>query len=259
MFEVNFEHGRPLEAAERYFRYKQAFRLVARQHGMVGSFMPKPFAAGVGAGLHLHVSCLGPGGEDLFGGGLSGVELTDRGRWFVGGLLRHAPSLIALGSPSVNSFKRLQPGTWAPTHAAYGAGNRSAMIRIVQGRTDLRGEAATRRIEIRSPDGTCNPYLLAGAVLAAGLDGVRNQLDPGPPTDYDIAHPEASGRTPNDLPPSFPRSLDAALDCLEADEALREVLGAAIVDAFLKIKRIEWAKFMAYVTDWEHRYYAEFF
>lgn len=258
MFEVNFEHARPLEAAERYFRYKQAFRIVAREHGMVGTFMPKPFADGVGAGLHVHVSCLGSGGEDLFGAGRPGVELTDAGRWFVGGLLRHAPALIAFGSPSVNSFKRLQPGTWAPTHVAYGAGNRSAMIRIVQGRTDLGGESI-RRLEVRSPDGTCNPYLLAAAILAAGLDGVRRKLDPGPSADYDIAHPGASGKSAAELPPAFPRSLDAALDGLEADESLRELLGPAIVDAYLKVKRIEWAKFMAYVTDWEYRYYAEFF
>ncbi|HEY8760063.1 MAG TPA: glutamine synthetase family protein [Candidatus Dormibacteraeota bacterium] len=259
MFEVNFEQARPLEAAERYFRYKQAFRIVAREHGMVGSFMPKPFADGVGAGLHVHVSCLGRGGEDLFGDGGPGVELSDVGRWFVGGLLSHAPALIAFGSPSVNSFKRLQPGTWAPTHVAYGAGNRSAMIRIVQGRTDLAGAPPVRRLEVRSPDGTCNPYLLTAAVLAAGLDGVRRKLDPGPSADYDIAHPDAFGRSPRELPPAFPRSLDAALDGLEADDALADLLGPAVVDAYLKVKRIEWAKFMAYVTDWEYRYYAEFF
>jgi glutamine synthetase len=133
------------------------------------------------------------------------------------------------------------------------------MIRIVQGRTDLGGDAACRRIEVRSPDGTCNPYLLAGGVLAAGLDGVRRKLDPGPAADYDIAHPEASGISSADLPPAFPRTLDAALDGLEADEPLRELLGQAIVDAYIKIKRIEWAKFMAHVSDWEHRYYVEFF
>ena len=259
MFEVNFEHARPLEAAERYFRYKQAFRIVARQHGLVGTFMPKPFANGVGAGLHVHVSCMGTGGKDLFGDGRPGVELSDAGRWFVGGLLHHAPALIALGSPTVNSFKRLQPGTWAPTHVAYGAGNRSAMIRIVQGRTDLGGDTPCRRIEVRPPDGTCNPYLLAGGVLAAGLDGVRRKLDPGPSADYDIAHPEASGISSAELPPAFPRTLDAALDGLEADEPLRELLGQAIVDAYIKIKRIEWAKFMAHVSDWVYRYYVEFF
>jgi glutamine synthetase len=259
MFEVNFQQGGPLEAAERYFRYKQAFRIVAREHGMVGSFMPKPFADAVGAGLHMHISCGTDAGADLFGGGQSGVEMTDTGRWFLGGLLEHAPALVAIGSPTVNSYKRLRAGTWAPTHIAYGAGNRSAMIRIVQGRTNLPGGGGPRRLEIRSSDGTCNPYLLAAAILASGLDGVRRRLDPGSPIEFDIAHPESSGHKGADLPVSLPRNLDAALDGLEADQPLRELLGPVLVDAYLKLKRIEWAKFMAYVTDWEHQYYAEFF
>jgi len=259
MFEVNFEHASPLEAAERWFRYKQAFRIVARQHGMIGSFMPKPFGDSVGAGLHVHVSCQGPGGEDVLGGGGSGAELTERGRWFLGGLLEHAPALIALGSPTVNSFKRLRAGTWAPTHVAYGIGNRSAMVRIVQGRTDLAESADPRRLELRSPDGTCNPYLLTAGILAAGLDGVRRRRDPGPPTTYDIAHPDATGGSGGRPPPRLPTTLDAALDGLEADAAVHELLGPELVDAYIKVKRIEWAKFMTHVTDWERRYYAEFY
>jgi glutamine synthetase len=207
----------------------------------------------------VHVSCSTPTGVDVFGGGLKGAELTDAGKWFLGGLLRHAPALIAIGSPSVNSYKRLRAGTWAPTHIAYGAGNRSAMIRIVQRRTNQGAKGGGRRLEVRSPDGTCNPYLLAAAIMAAGLDGVRRKLDPGPSTDYDIAHPGALGSAPGELPPQFPRSMDAALDGLEADQSLRELVGPALIDAYIKVKRIEWAKFMTYVTDWEYRYYAEFF
>ncbi len=259
MFEVNFEHDRPLEAVERYFRYKQTFRIVAREHGMVGTFMPKPFPEAVGAGLHVHISCRGAHGGDLFGAGGHGVELTDIGRWFLGGLIEHAPALIAIGSPTVNSYKRLRAGTWAPTRFAYGAGNRSAMIRIVPGRTDQPGEPAPRRIEVRSPDGTSNPYLVAAAIMASGLDGVRHRLDPGPPSDYDLGHLESIGQLPGDAPRAFPRSMDAALDALEGDEALRELLGPTMVDAYIRVKRIEWAKFMTHVTDWEYRYYAEFF
>jgi glutamine synthetase len=254
MFEVNVQHAAPLDSAERWFRCKQAFRIVAREHGMVGTFMPKPFADLVGAGLHVHLSCLDPAGRDLFGHDESGPELTDTGRWFVGGLLAHAPALVAIGSPTVNSFKRLQPGTWAPTHACYGMGNRSAMIRIVPGRTDRADESEVRRIEVRSPDGTCNPYLLVIALLAAGLDGVRRRIEPGAPTEFDVAHP---GSSP--LPERLPSNLDAALDGLEADEPLRHLIGVELVDAYLKMKRIEWAKFMAHVTGWERRYYAEFF
>ncbi len=259
MFEVNFEHDRPLEAVERYFRYKQTFRIVAREHGMVGTFMPKPFPEAVGAGLHVHVSCRGADGGDLLGAGGPGIELSDTGKWFLGGLIKHAPALIAIGSPTVNSYKRLRAGTWAPTRFAYGAGNRSAMIRIVPGRTDLPGDPDPRRIEVRSPDGTSNPYLVAAAIMASGLDGVRRRLDPGPPSDYDLGHLESTGQLPGDAPTAFPRSMDASLDALEADEALRELLGPTMVDAYIRVKRIEWAKFMTHVTDWEYRYYAEFF
>jgi glutamine synthetase len=259
MFEVNIPQGAPLEASERWFRCKQVFRIVARERGMVGTFMPKPFSDRVGAGLHVHLSCLDAGGRDLFGGERPGCELADEGRWFLGGLLQHAEALVAIGSPTVNSYKRLQPGTWAPTHACYGAGNRSAMIRIVPGRSDPDTERQVRRIEVRSPDGTCNPYLLAAALLAAGLDGVRRRLDPGPATEYDVAHPGAAGPAAGELPRRLPSNLDAALDGLEADHALRELMGRELIDAYVKLKRIEWAKFMAHVTGWERRYYAEFF
>ncbi len=254
MFEVNVRQAAALDSAERWFRCKQAFRIAAREHGMVGTFMPKPFADLVGAGLHVHLSCLDAGGQDLFGGDLPGGVLTDTGRWFVGGLLAHASALIAIGSPTVNSYKRLQPGTWAPTHACYGLGNRSALIRIVPERTAHADGSRVRRIEVRSPDGTCNPYLLVVALLAAGLDGVRRRMEPGEPTQIDVAHP---GSSP--VPPRLPTNLDAALDGLEADEPLRELMGVELVDAYLKMKRIEWAKFMAHVTGWERRYYAEFF
>jgi glutamine synthetase len=258
MFEVNFRQAEPLEAAERYFRFKQAFRGVARGHGMVGTFMPKPFAEGPGAGLHVHVSCAGIDGTDAFGDGRPGAGLSPLGRHFLGGLLAHAASLVALGSPSVNSYKRLQPGTWAPTHVAYGIGNRSAMVRVVEGRTDLADGTGPRRLEIRSPDGTCNPYLLTAGILAAGLDGVRRQLEPGPPVAADVARLGDLGPA---APPlrRLPATLDAALDGLESDEAVGRLIGPRAVDAYAKVKRIEWAKYMAHVSDWEHRYYAEFF
>ena len=133
------------------------------------------------------------------------------------------------------------------------------VFRIVAGRSHPGPERQVRRIEVRSPDGTCNPYLLAAALLAAGLDGVRRRLDPGPATEYDVAHPGVSGPPAGELPRRLPSNLDAALDWLEADHALRELVGPEPIDAYVKLKRIEWAKFMAHVTGWERRYYAEFF
>jgi len=258
MLEVNVRHDEPLRAAETYFRLKQAFRGVARQHGLVGTFMPKPFTDGVGAGLHVHVSCIGADGEDVFGRGCRGPALSATGRHFLAGLLEHAPALVALGSPTVNSYRRLRPGTWAPTHAAYGVGNLSAMVRIVESRTDLADGAGGQRLELRSPDGTCNPYFLAAGILAAGLDGVGRQLEPGPPVAADIARMGDSGPAGLDLR-RLPSTLDAALDGLQADQVLCQLMGPRAIDAYVRVKRIEWDKHMAHVTDWEHRYYAEFF
>jgi len=257
MFEVNFAAAAPLEAADRYFRFKHAFRAVARRHGYVGTFMPKPFPGKTGAGLHVHIGCGDGADGDLFaapprkGSG----PLSEVGRHFLGGLLRHAGSLAALGSPSVNSYKRLQPGTWAPAHVAYGVGNRSVLVRVVLPRG---GAAGACRLELRSPDGTCNPQLLGAAILAAGLDGVQRHIDPGAAVQDDIArYPEVEQRAKGIAP--LPRSLDRALDALEQDTDLHDLLGRSLVESFLKAKRIEWAKFAVHVTDWEYRYYAEFF
>jgi glutamine synthetase len=258
MFEVNFRQAEPLMAVEQYFRYKEAFRAIARRHGYIGSFMPKPFQDGISAGLHVHVSLVDrSNGADLLGGSRDkeGEMLSALGRHFLGGLMTHAGALVALGSPSVNSYKRLQPGSWAPTHATYGVGNRSAMVRIVQSRS-AEG-TPLRRLEIRSADGTCNPYQLASAILAAGLDGVRRGLDPGSPIGLDVSRLNEEEMSTHGLQ-ILPRSLDRALDALEADEIMAELIGPALVAGFIKAKRSEWAKFASHVTDWEHRTYAEF-
>jgi glutamine synthetase len=265
MFEVNFGADEPVGAVEHYFRFKHAFRANARQHGYVGSFMPKPFQDGTGAGLHVHISLVDAlDGRDLLHDRSDprGVGLSMLGHYFLGGLLAHAEAITALGAPSVNSYKRLRPGTWAPTHVTYGVGNRSAMIRIVQNRevpTRCAGALpSVQRLEVRSADGTCNPYLLAAILLAAGLDGVRRSLDPGPPINTDVAPMSEAELAECGLRP-LPRSLDRALDGLAADDVAAEIVGPAIVNGFLKAKRIEWDKFAAHVSAWEHRYYAEFY
>lgn len=258
MFEVNFAADLPVLSADRYFRFKHAFRAIARQHGHVGSFMPKPFPNSSGAGLHVHVSLMdGSSGADLFAASTDPRHhgLSETAYHFIGGLLAHGTAIAALGSPSVNSYKRLLPGTWSPTHAAYGVGNRSAMVRVVETRTDIT-RGGVRRLEIRSPDGTCNPYLLAGVLLAAGVDGIRRRLDPGHPFDVDVSRMDPGELASQGVQP-LPRSLDRALDGLEADSVIREIMGPAIIDTFLKVKRIEWQKFSEYVTDWEYRYYPE--
>jgi glutamine synthetase len=245
-FEMAIAPAEPVTAAQDYFRSKQAFRAVARHHGLVGSFMPKPIPDRDGSGLHLHMSFGRPGEDPLF----DGADLSPAGRHFVGGLIAHAGALVAIGCPSVNSYKRMQPGFWAPTYAIWGLDNRSALVRLVS------SERHGRRIEFRAGDGTCNPFLFGAAVLAAGLDGVRRELDPGEPFTEDVARWAAKDLANRGIVRT-PHSLDRALDALEADEALADVLGRDLIEAFLHVKRSEYAKWAAHVTPWEYRYYAE--
>src|SRR5581483_4510541 len=181
-FEAALRHGAPIDAAQDHFRFKQAFRAIARRHGLVGTFMPKPLPDRDGSGLHVHISARRGTKDALF----AGHELSVTGRHFVGGLIEHAGALVAIGCPSINSYKRMQPGFWAPTHAFWGVDNRSALVRIVS------SERHGRRIEFRAGDGTCNPFLLGAALLAAGLDGVRRKLDPGDPFNEDVARSSAA-------------------------------------------------------------------
>lgn len=245
-FETALRHGEPVKAAQDYFRLKQAFRAIARKHGLVGTFMPKPLPDRDGSGLHVHISFRRGEKDPLF----SGDALSPLGRSFVGGLVAHAGALVAIGCPSVNSYKRMQPGLWAPTHAIWGRDNRSALVRIVSSRRH------GHRVEFRAGDGTCNPFLFGAALLAAGLDGVRRKLDPGEAFEDDVARWPAADLARKGVART-PHSLDAALDALQADAHLTEVLGREITQAFLLVKRSEQAKYAAYVSPWEYRYYAE--
>jgi glutamine synthetase len=245
-FEAALRHGPPIKTAQDYFRFKQAFRAIARHHGLVGSFMPKPLSDRDGSGLHVHMSFRKGASDPLF----NGESLSAAGRHFIGGLIAHAGALVAIGCPSVNSYKRMQPGFFAPTHAIWGRDNRSALIRVMS------SERHGRRIEFRAADGTCNPFLLAAALLAAGVDGVRRKLDPGEAFEEDVARWPAAELAKTGVVRT-PHSLGRALDALEADDALNAILGREIVKAFLYVKRSEEAKFAAYVSPWEYHYYAE--
>jgi glutamine synthetase len=258
MPELNVRYDDPLPAADAHARFKLAFRAIARQHGFVGSFMPKPFAEFPGAGCHVHISV-----EDARSGGdrfadpadARGIGLSELAYQFLGGLLEHADALCAIGAPTVNSYKRLQPGTWAPSIKGYGVGNRSAMVRVVESRASNDDtKVGMTRLELRSPDGTANSYLLAAAIIACGMDGVRRKLDAGPPSDADFGHlADTSGVA------FLPRSLDRALDALEQDDALRIAFGPGLLNGVVNVKRREWETFSAYVTDWEQFTYADFF
>jgi glutamine synthetase len=211
--------------------YKYVVKNVARERGMTATFMPKPLFGDNGSGMHVHQS-LWKQERPLFAGeGYAGS--SDLMRYYIGGLLRHAPALLALCAPTVNSYRRLVPGFEAPVNLGYSARNRSAACRIPMYSTSPK----SKRVEFRCPDPSCNPYLAFAAMLLAGLDGIQNRIDPGEPLDknlYDLP-PQERAKVP-----STPGSLDQALDALEADHAFLvkgDVFTTEVIETYLDYKR----------------------
>jgi glutamine synthetase len=241
-FEINLGHSGLPDAADRSFRLKSAVQENARQRGLLATYMAKPFNDEGGSGFHVHVSVAADGGENVFGDPDGPDGLSAAGRHAVGGVLRHAPALSALLNPTINSFKRFGPDTLAPWLIDWGLDNRSAMVRI----PPERGQAA--RMEVRLGDATANPYLAMAALGAAVYLGIQDKAEP---PDKLEGYGYDAGRSP-----VLPMRLGAALDALESDHELTEVLGEYFVTSFLTYKRNEIERFERFVTDWEFREYA---
>jgi glutamine synthetase len=241
-FEINLDHSELVDSADRAFRLKSAVQEIARHDGLLATFMAKPFNDEGGSGFHLHVSLVDDAGDNVFGDEAGPQGLSPRGRAAIAGVLAHAPALAALLNPTINSYKRFGPDTLAPWLVDWGLDNRSAMVRI----PPERGGAT--RMEVRLGDATANPYLAAAAVGAAAYLGVRDELVPPDPL-------EGYGYDPSKAQ-LLPQRLPDALDALEADTALRDVLGEHFVRSFLTYKRNEVERFERHVTDWEFREYA---
>ncbi|ERN42506.1 glutamine synthetase, type I [Rubidibacter lacunae KORDI 51-2] len=207
--ELGFRFVPLVQAADYMLTYKYVIRNVAKKHGKTVTFMPKPLFNDNGSGMHTHQS-IWKGGKPLFFEAGTYANLSTLAKHYIGGILRHAPALLAFTNPTTNSYKRLVPGFEAPVNLAYSQGNRSASIRVPI--TGMNPKA--KRIEFRCPDATCNPYLAFAAMLCAGLDGIMNQIDPGSSLDVDIydLSPEELSKIP-----STPGSLEKALEALESD------------------------------------------
>ncbi|MGB3192733.1 MAG: type I glutamate--ammonia ligase, partial [Limnoraphis sp.] len=208
--ELGFRFGTLIEAADNLMIYKYVIKNVAKKYGKTVTFMPKPLFNDNGSGMHCHQS-IWKDGQPLFGGDKY-AGFSEMGLHYIGGILRHAPALLALTNPTTNSYKRLVPGFEAPVNLAYSQGNRSASVRI-----PLSGDnPKAKRLEFRCPDATANPYLAFAAMLCAGIDGIKNKIDPGEPLDVDIydLSPEELSKIP-----STPGSLELALEALENDHA----------------------------------------
>jgi glutamine synthetase len=241
-FEINLNHSRLVDAADRAFRLKSAVQEIARLHRLLATFMAKPFNDEGGSGFHVHLSLTDEAGVNVFGdpGGQDG--LSPVGLHAIGGVLRHAPALSALLNPTINSYKRFGPDTLAPWLIDWALDNRSAMVRIPPER------AAAARMEVRLGDASANPYLTMAAIGAAVYLGIQDKDEPPDKLVGYGYDPEKSQR--------LPTRLGDALDALEADTELADVLGRYFVTSFLAYKRNEIERFERYVTDWEFGEYA---
>ena len=230
--EIDMRFATLLCMADNLMKYKYVVKNVARRHGMTATFMPKPLYGDNGSGMHVHQSVWG-GDQPLFADEAGYAGLSQVARWYIGGLLRHAPAVLAFAAPTTNSYRRLVPGFEAPVNLAWSMRNRSAACRIPM----YSESPKAKRVEFRCPDPSCNPYLAFSAMLMAGLDGIRNRIDPGDPVDKNIY----------DLPPEeaaeikkVPGQLSEAIAALEADhEFLLEgdVFTADFVEAYIDYKR----------------------
>ncbi|MEA2529210.1 MAG: glutamine synthetase [Thermomicrobiales bacterium] len=230
--EIDMRFGPLTQMADNVQTYKYVVRNVARKHGKVATFMPKPIFGDNGSGMHVHQSIWKGGKNQMFNKDAY-AGLSDFARYYIGGLLRHGPALLALAAPTVNSYRRLVPGFEAPVNLVYSQRNRSAAVRIP---VYSKSEKA-KRIEFRCPDTAANPYLCFAALLMAGLDGVKNKIEPGEPADFDLyeASPEELARIK-----STPGSLGEVLCALEADHAfLLEggVFTQDLIDTWISYKR----------------------
>jgi glutamine synthetase len=207
--EINYRFNTLVKAADDVLKFKYVVKNTAELWGKTATFMPKPVFGDNGSGMHTHMS-LWKGGEPLFYDENGYAQLSDIARWYIGGILHHAPALLAFTNPTINSYRRLVKGYEAPVNLAYSAGNRSAAVRI-----PLTGSnPKAKRIEFRAPDASGNPYLAFAAQMMAGLDGIRNRIEPMEPIDKDLYElpPEEAKNIPQ-----VPGSLEEALDALEAN------------------------------------------
>jgi len=229
--EIDMRFDTLTRVADKLLQYKYVVKMVARRHNKTATFMPKPVFGDNGSGMHCHQS-LWKGSKPLFAGseyaGLSQMAL-----YYIGGILKHAPALAALTSPTTNSYRRLVPGFEAPVNLAYSSRNRSASIRIPM----YSASPKAKRVEVRFPDASCNPYLAFSAMLMAGLDGIENKIEPGAPLDKDIYDMKPEELT--DIP-SLPGSLDEALEHLENDKDFLlkgGVFTEDVIDTWITYKR----------------------
>ncbi|PLR77109.1 type I glutamate--ammonia ligase [Bacillus sp. V3-13] len=249
--EIDFKYADAIKACDDIQTFKLVVKTIARKHGLHATFMPKPLFGVNGSGMHCNVS-LFKNGENAFYDPSGNLELSDTARQFIAGVIKNAKSFTAVTNPTVNSYKRLVPGYEAPCYVAWSARNRSPLIRIPASR------GLSTRLEVRSVDPSANPYLAMAVLLKAGLDGIKNELNPPAPVDRNIYVMNKEERLAEGID-DLPATLAQALDALKANEVITSALGEHILEHFIEAKEIEWDMFRTQVHPWEREQYMQMY
>jgi glutamine synthetase len=249
--EIDFKYASALKACDDIQTFKLVVKTIARKHGLHATFMPKPLFGVNGSGMHCNMS-LFKDGKNAFFDEKGDLQLSDTARQFLAGTIKHATAFTAITNPTVNSYKRLVPGYEAPCYVAWSAQNRSPLIRIPASR------GISTRVEVRSVDPAANPYLAMSVLLAAGLDGIKNNLDAPAPIDRNIYVMDKKEREEAGII-DLPATLYAALEELKKDEVIIKSLGGHIFEHFVEAKEIEWDMFRTQVHPWEREQYIQMY
>ena len=241
--EIDFKYDEALATADNIMTFKLAVKTIARRHGLHATFMPKPKHGVSGSGMHINMS-LSKDGKNVFSDENDVRGLSKEAYWFIGGLMKHVKGMAAITNPLVNSYKRLVSGYEAPVYVAWSAKNRSPLIRIPASC----GEGT--RIELRSPDPSANPYLTLALCLMAGLEGIRNHIEPPASVDRNIFEMSEEERREMNIK-ALPGTLIEAVNEMEQDAFVQEVLGKHVAEHYIAAKKAEWHRYRSQVTDWE--------
>ena len=253
--ELSIGHDDALRAADNHIIYRETVRNVAFNHGMFVSFAPKPFPEHAGTGNHIHLSAWDESGEqNLFYDADGEYAISKLANHFIAGVMTHLPGLIALSCPSMNSYRRLSPGSWSTAYVCYGPDNREAALRIPS--TFWGSEMATTNLEYRPSDSSANPYIALGGVIAAGMDGIERELTPDPNLciDVDPASMSDEERERRGIK-RYPETLQAAIDALDSDPYLKQQMGDELAESYLAVRRSNWEIFSANDTEFELRHH----
>ena len=244
-FEMNWKYDDALQTADKLQFFKFMLRSVAEKHGLRVTFMPKPFLQLTGSGMHAHISAWSMDGkENVFYDPNGELGLSQKGKHFLGGIMKHASALAAITNPTVNSYKRINAprtssgSTWAPNTVTWSGDNRTHLVRV----------PGKGRIELRLPDGASNAYLMQAVIIAAGLDGIRTKADPGKRLDIDMYQ---DGHKVKNAP-KLPLNLLDALRAYDKDSTLKSMMGDDFSRAYLEVKNREWDAYCSHLSTWEH-------